>query len=402
MNALIRNRGVHSVRAEFDTASLLADLNTNVNNFRERHTQEIRNVSRGLDDVMVQVAALRLGGVGTGEQPQTRRAQAAVVEFMRTGRPDAMMSINPQSAMSTDSNPNGGFTVPTEIDGVVQSLMIPYSPMRALANVVSVNTSDYHKIINQRGASSGWVGETDDRPETQTPLLADISPSQGEVYANAAITQWALDDSQFKLDAFIQENVVDEFTSQENSAFVTGNGVKKPLGFLAVPTSSADDASRLFGTIQYIPTGNATGLVTNSSGSEVADVLFDLVYKLKAQYREGPGVGWQMNSLSLSRFRKLKDYGGNYILQDLDAGTPSNLCGYPVYVNENMPDFGANAFPIAFGNWNRAYIIVDRMGVRILRDPFTKPGWVKFYMTKRVGGAPADTNAIKLLKVATS
>ncbi len=167
-----------------------------------------------------------------------------------------------------------------------------------------------------------------------------------------------------------------------------------------MPVDATNDATRKFGTLQYLPSKNATGLATDGTG---ADALISLVYGLHAPYRAGPGVAWMMNSTTASVVRQLKDPNGRYIWTDgLQAGEPAMLLGYPVGIDENMPDLGAGNYPIAFGNWRAGYRIVDRLGTRILRDPFSDKPFVHFYTTKRVGGTVADSNAIKLLKCATS
>ncbi len=374
--------------------AMLGEIATAFADFRDRNDNWRAQVERQLDDLARRGAAGAIGGTGGPSARELTAAQASMVQFMRSG-----MVVSPQGAMTTQSKPDGGYTVPREVDGVIDNLLLPVSPMRRLATVVQVTTGEYHKLINRRGASSGWVGEEESRPETNSPILADIEPPIGEVYAMPSMTQVLIDDSSFNLEAWLDENVTDEFSVQENAAFVTGNGFKKPKGFLDVPTSSAGDSSRAFGTLQYVPTGHASSFPSSNPG----DAFIELLTALKPQYRAGPGVAWQMNSTTLGTARKFKDGQGNYIWsQGLTPGMPETILGYPVEVNDDMQDLGANAFPVAFGNWKRGYVIVDRIGTTMLRDPYTKKGWVNFYFTKRVGGAPTNTNAIKLMKCAVS
>ena len=225
----------------------------------------------------------------------------------------------------------------------------------------------------------------------------------GEIYAQPEITQRLLDDSSFNLGNFLSENVSDEFALQEGAAFVNGDGINKPKGYLTYPKASTGDATRPFGTHQYVPSGVAASIFDATHNG--ADVLIDLVHAVKPSYRVGAGVGWMMNSTTASVLRKLKSLGDteNYLWQSsLIEGQPDRLLGYPVWEDEQMDDIGAGNFPIAFGNWGKGYVIVDRHELRLLRDPYTKKGWVKFYFTKRVGGSPTDTNAIKFLKIATT
>lgn len=398
MKTLARTRGILAARNEgIETVAL--QVKAAVDAFKASHTSELANMRRGMDEMAAKLAAVEIGGGGGGIfDGEFTAAKNAVTTFFRTGNPQDMRDLMPMAAMSTDSAPDGGFALPKEIDMLIQSQLIDLSPMRtACGGGRLVGTSDYHKIINKRGASVGWAGERDPRTETETPQLADIAPPMGELWAYPAITQWALDDSQFDLGVFMQENVTDEFSLQEGTAFLNGDGIKKPMGLMSAPISAADDATRPFGTFQFVKSGGASGF----SATDPADALIDLVYSVASVYRAGPGVGWQMNSTTAGAVRKFKDADGNYIWQQsMQAGQPSSLLGYPVWENEDMPDIAADALPIAFGNWPKGYIIVDRTGVKVLRDPYTKPGWLRFYISRRVGGAPADSRAIKFLKIA--
>ena len=397
----LRPRGLVAALNNSSPAAILNELSTAFADFRTRNDNTIRDIRASIDEINAAFAAHRIGG-GAGDNPNVQRAQAALVDFMRTGRADAMAALLPQNrSMSSDSDPDGGYMVPEQIDSVIQNQLIELSPMRALASIVRTSTADYSKLINRRGATSGWVGERSDRPTTDTPMLGEIKPPMGELYAQPEITARLMDDSAFDLAAFLQENVSDEFSMQEAGAFVFGDGVEKPRGFLSLPTAPTADATRPFGTLQYKATGVAGDIFDGTHNG--IDVLIDLVHSLRPSYRAGEGVGWQMNSTTASIIRKLKSLGdtANYLWQDSAiAGQPSMLLGYPVYENEYMNDVGVNTYPIAFGNWKRGYTIVDRSELRLLRDPYTKKGWIRFYFTKRVGGAPTDSNAIKLLKVA--
>jgi len=322
---------------------------------------------------------------------------------MRSGRVAAVGSTGLQArSMSTDSDPDGGWTVPKQVDQVIQNQMILISPMRRLASIVSVSTAEYERMINRRGANSGWVGEREDRPSTDSPFLGSIKPPMGEIYAQPEITQRLLDDSAFDLNAFLSENVSDEFALQEGATFVSGDGVNKPRGLLSYDIVSTVDTSRAFGALQYTASGVAAALSDSSNNG--IDALINLVHSVKSSYRAGSGVGWLMNASTAAVIRKLKTATEKiYLWQPATIeGQPDKLLGYPIYEDENMPDIGAGQYPIAFGNFQKGYVIVDRHELRLLRDPYTKKGWVKFYFTKRVGGSLTDSNAIKLLKIATS
>jgi HK97 family phage major capsid protein len=308
--------------------------------------------------------------------------------YLRHGRESEVKSI-PGTTPA-----DGGYAVPREIDAAIARQMTEVSPIRRIAQVVRVGSAGYRKLVTLGGTASGWVSETAARPETDTPSFAEIAPPAGELYANPAASQAMLDDAAFDLEAWLANEIATEFARAEGEAFVNGNGTSRPKGFLAQPISAAEDAARPFGTLQYIGSGDAAGL------GDAADlVLIDLVHKLKAGYRQG--ACWVMNSATLADVRKLRTSEGAFLWQgSLAEGQPDRLLGYPVIEAEAMPDIGAGAFPIAFGNFRAGYLIAERSATAILRDPFTNKPFVHFYATKRVGGQVLDSAAIKLLKVA--
>jgi HK97 family phage major capsid protein len=303
--------------------------------------------------------------------------------------------------MSVDNDPNGGYTVPPEIGSIILSTQRDMSAMRRLATVRQTNSDVYEQLMSVGGGGAVWVGEREARPETSHATLVALSFPSMEAYANVAVTQKLLDDNAVDIGAFLEQEIAQDFTDAEGAAFINGDGVNKPRGILSYPTASTDDATRPFGTLQYVATGVAAALsdATRNGG----DALIDMVYKLKAGYRRN--ARWLMNSTTAGAVRKLKTTGDteNYLWRDsLADGQPPMLLGYPVEFDESMPDVGSDKFPIAFGDFARGYLIADRIGMRILRDPFTNKPHVMFYVTKRVGGGLLDSNAIKLLKVAAS
>lgn len=243
------------------------------------------------------------------------------------------------------------------------------------------------------GAASGWVGETGARTETGTPSLQEVAIAPGELYANAAATQRALDDLIFDAESWLLEEVAEEFARQEGSAVILGDGVDKPKGFLTYPTAALGDSARAFGTVEHI----ATGVDGAFAASDPADQLIDLVHALNARYRQG--AVFVMNSKTLAQVRKFKDADGNFIWRaGLIEGRPDTLLGYPVIEAEDMPDVASDSLSIAFGNFERAYTIAERLGTRVLRDPYSNKPYVQFYATRRVGGALVNDHALKLLK----
>ena len=311
-------------------------------------------------------------------------------DFMRKG--DA--SIIGTKAVNTGTDTDGGFAVPEELDRNLIELLRKDVPMRSVCKVITVGTADYKKLANLGGAASGWVGETDERPETGTPKLAQVSAFMGEIYANPAATQQSLDDAFFNVENWLSSEVASEFAEKENAAFTAGDGSKKPKGFLAYAKGPTGEGTRPFGTLQTI----ASGVVADFNG----DSLLDLLYSVKRGYRQSGQ--WMLNSLTLAKIRKLKDANtGDYLWQPgLQGGQPSQILGYGFVENDDMPDIAAGSIPVSFGDWKRFYTVVDRIGTRILRDPYTNKPYVHFYTTKRVGGMVENSNAVKLLLLGTA
>jgi HK97 family phage major capsid protein len=319
-------------------------------------------------------------------------AKAAFVDgYLRRGSEVELKSFS--GVIAAD----GGFAVPREIDEVIDATLKGISPIRAIANVVRVGTAGYRKLVTQNGVTSGWASETATRPETATPTFNEIVPSFGELYANPAATQAMLDDAAFDVEGWLAGEIATEFAKAEGAAFVNGNGTNKPRGFLTAPTATTSDATRPFGTLQYIAAGAAGAFVA----SNPQDKLVELMHALRAPYRQG--ASWVMNASTLATIRKFKTTDGAFIWQPgLAAGQPDTLLGYPVVEAEDMPDIAANSLSVAFGNFKAGYLIAERTETNILRDPYSNKPYVHFYATKRLGGAVTNSEAIKVMKFAVS
>lgn len=279
-------------------------------------------------------------------------------------------------------------------DGSLEAPCTPHPTSLSLRSA-QVSSAVLKKPFALTGPASGWVSETASRPQTTSPTLAELSFQTMELYAMPAATQMLLDDSVVNLDEWIAAEVEQAFATQEGVAFVTGDGVNKPKGFLAYTT--VDEASWTWGNLGYVATGVSGAL----PASNPSDKLVDLVYALKAGYRQNGA--WMMNRKTQGAVRKLKDADGNYLWQPpAQAGAQVALMGFPLHECEDMPDPAANSLSIAFGDFARGYLIVDRVGVRVLRDPFSSKPYVLFYVTKRVGGGVQNFDAIKLLKYGVS
>lgn len=325
--------------------------------------------------------------------PRAREHKAFFYDrFVRKGQEVGLQELE-SKALSTGVNADGGYAVPDELDRAVDRLLRDVSPIRQIANVVQIGSSNYRKLVSLSDAASGWVGETDARTETASPHFAEVVPALGEIYSNPAATQGMLDDSFFDVEAWLAEELAIEFGVREGAAFISGNGANKPKGFLASTTAATADAARAFGTLQHLVTGvNGAFPVSNPQ-----DILIDLVYSLRPVYRAG--ATFVMNTNLVAKIRKFKDGQGNYIWQPgLTEGAAATLLGYRVVEATDMPDLSTDSLSVAFGNFQRGYTITDRMGTRVLRDPFSNKPYVHFYTTKRTGGGVVDSNAIKLLK----
>ena len=356
---------------------------------------EIARLSKELDEVAKK--ANRPGAAGNDEKAHIEAEhKAGWRKWIRKGD-DAGLSGLEAKAISVGTQADGGYAVPVEQDREILRLLREQSPMRQVCRVVTIGTEDFRKLVNLGGTASGWVGEKAARSETATAKFAELKPVFGEIYANPAVTQKALDDLFFNVESELAADIAIQFAEQEGAAFLTGNGTDKPKGLLDHTQSEEADCTRAFGTLQCLKTGVADGF----KASNPADDLVDLIYALKKGHRTG--AQWMMNGKTLSVIRKWKDTDGNYLWQPgLLAGQPSQILGYGIVENEDMPDVGANATPVLFGNYARAYWIFDRIGIRSLRDPFTNKPYVHFYTTKRVGGMLVDSEAVKILKCAAA
>lgn len=381
-------------------AKILNELQTNFQAFKDRQETRIETIEASIDDMAASLAASRVGAGGPVKED--RKALNAFGNFAKTGLPDAMRELLPRNAMTTDDDPKGGYLVPQEVGKTIIQRQLDLSPMRRLSTVIQTKSSDFEQLMNAGGSTAEWVGEKQARPETTSPQLLALTYPAHEIYANPSVSQKLLDDSDFDVAAFVTQTLAEDFDQKEGASFISGNGVLKPRGFMAYPTPvTTTDATRAFGTLQYVPSGVAAALsdTTHNGG----DALTDLVYSLRAPYRRN--ATWLMNSKTAGVVRKLKtsDDLKQYLwTNSIAAGQPPTLLGYPVEFDENMPDIGAGEFPIAFGDFKKGYLITDRIGMRILRDPYTNKPYVMFYCTKRVGGGLLDSNAIKLLKIAAT
>jgi len=322
-----------------------------------------------------------------------RHYKAALNNYLRKN--NAGNNIDEIKALSVGSDPDGGFAVPPDMGGRIISLIFETSPVRQVANVVTIGSDALEGINDLNQATSGWIGETQDRGDTDTPQIGAWRIPVHEQYAEPSATQKLLDDAMFDVETYLTGKIADRLSRMENTAFITGNGIMKPRGILTYPAGTPTSSS--FSVIEQVAAGASGAFPSTNPG----DALINLVYTLKAAYRDK--AVFMMSRGTLGEVRKLKDSQGRYIWQpDFQMRQGGSLLGFKVVEAQDMPEMAANSLSVAFGDFSQGYQIVDRQGIRILRDSFTAKPYVKFYTTKRVGGDVVNFEAIKLLKFSVS
>jgi HK97 family phage major capsid protein len=359
----------------------------------ERINKAVDEQKKMLDQLTIKKARPMLGR-GEAITAEQIEHKAAFEAYIRHGDESGLRGIEAK-AFSTGTSADGGYLVPNETDTEIGRRLSVVSPIRALATVRQVSGHVLKKPFALAGLTTGWVSETGARTETATPALAELSFETMELYAMPAATQGLLDDAAVDIEAWIASEVDIAFAEQEGTAFVSGNGTNRPKGFLAY--TNVANGSWSWGNVGYIATGAAGAFAASGPG----DVLIDAAYALKAGHRQN--AHYVMNRTTQGAIRKFKDADGNYLWQPpATPGQPASLMGFPVTEAEDMPDIAANAYAIAIGDFRAGYLVVDRMGVRVLRDPYSAKPYVLFYTTKRVGGGVQNFEAIKLVKFAAS
>jgi HK97 family phage major capsid protein len=336
----------------------------------------------------ISLAGLR-PGTASNDQAGNDEVKTAWSAFMRRGDEAALARVEAKS-LSVAVAADGGHVAPPEVMATIDRRLLASSPLRRIATVRQTMSASFRKPMATTAPAVGWVAETGTRAETATPSIDLLTFPMGELYAMAAATQTILDDALLDMAGEIAES----FANAEGIAFITGDGVNKPRGMLNY-TIAADPAP--WGQLGYIATGAAGAFATTNP----IDRLIDLTYAPKTPYRAN--ASFLMSRRTVGQVRKFKDTTGQYIWQpSLVAGQPPTLLGFPLYECEDLPDVAAGSHSIAFGDFAKGYLIVDRADVRVLRDPYSVKPFVMFYVTKRVGGGVQDFDAIKLLRFAAS
>ncbi|MBO6719147.1 MAG: phage major capsid protein [Rhizobiaceae bacterium] len=363
-------------------------------------TDKVDRVSRALDEqkkALDRLVLKRSRPALGGERelsPAALEHHDAFHAYVRSGEERGLRAVEAK-AMSYGTPADGGYLVPDETEREIGRRLSTLSPIRSIASVRQVSGAVLKKPFAISGPAVGWVGETADRTQTNTPTLDELQFPTAELYAMPAATATLLEDSVVDLDRWLASEIEVAFAEQEGAAFINGDADNKPRGFLDY--DQVAESSWAWDKIGYLITGIENGF----AAEDPADILIDLIYALKAGYRQN--ASWVMNRKTQAALRKLKDDQGNYVWMPPAApGSRAMLMGFPVVEAEDMPDIGIDTTPVAFGDFARGYLVVDRTGVRVLRDPYSAKPYVLFYVTKRVGGGVQDFDAIKLLKFGES
>jgi HK97 family phage major capsid protein len=294
------------------------------------------------------------------------------------------------------SSAGGGYGVPLEIARDIDTKVTQLNPFRSLVDVRQVGGKNFRYLVDIRGETVGWVGETDSRTATSTPSLREIVPTFGTIYAYPKATEESLNDIFFDVRQWLVDDIADGFAAEEATTIISGNGSNKPTGILNTTPTLVDDTGsplRTAAIIQYVASAASPDAI-------LPDALIDLAYKPRERYlMDNARVAWVMNRTSLAAVRKLKDQNDQYLWQPgLNGATNSTLLGYPVYTCDAMPSVGANEFPVLFGNWYRGYLLAVINDMRVTVDEVTTPGYVKYYVRRRLGGIVKNNDALKALR----
>jgi HK97 family phage major capsid protein len=311
--------------------------------------------------------------------------------------------------VSTGTTTAGGFALPEEISRTVNTLVLKLSEISGVVKNVTVGTTDYKELLTHFANSTasnlyGWAGEASSRTATGTPELRERTPTWGELYAYATASNWSLQDLFFNVEGWITAAVAEGMAVAQSTAIWSGNGSNKPTGMTNTAPSSSDDYSsplRSAAAYEYIaiPTAGSSPFTT---AGITGDSVISLFYQLNPRYR--PNSKFAANTVTQGHLRRLKDTTNQYIWQPgLQIGQPDKLLGREIVTFEEMGNpTTANAYPLAFGDFQQSYVLVHREGMTVVRDNITSPGFTKYYLAKRVGGCVTNNDALKFLKVALS
>lgn len=418
-------RGLLRVRAEGDALALITALNADWQAFKDAQAAKDAEVKAKFDDVVTteklgrieaslgalttalddanaKIAGLSINGGGDddGLTDAEREYAAKFDDWFRTGEGERDLKAMARdggirAAYSVGSDPNGGYTAPVEWDRSITDARVEVSPMRRFASVQSVSGQGFKRLYNMHGTTAAWVGETADRDETSGSTLTEYEFSFGEIYAMPAATERVLEDSEIDIATWLSGEVNIEFARQEGLAFINGDGVNKPKGLLRYDAT----AETALPPAQRHPLGPIGEVKTGAANALTPDGLIDLIYDLPEDRSTGSAL--YANRKSHAMLRKMRDGDNNFLWQPpFQAGQPAQILGQPIHELSGLPDVAANAIPIIFGNMAEGYRIFDRVGISVLRDPYTKKPYILFYTRKRVGGGLWNPEWLRYHRVA--
>lgn len=352
----------------------------------KRANDEITRLSEEIKSMQTAMARSGQNGGGNDQEKEAKAARAAALrKFLVKG--ERFMSEAEIKAMSVGTAADGGHVVHSEFQDLVDASLLEISPMRQLATVQKMNAMNLDISVDTNEMSAGWATETGARAATNTPTLAKVSIAAEEMYANPQITQALLEDASINVEQYVAKKIADKFASLEGTAFVTGDGSGKPKGIMGYAAGTA------YNQVEQVNSEDANEIT--------ADGLIALIYKLKEGYRKNGK--FLMHSDTVAKIRKLKDSNGQYLWQPgLAGGQPPTLLGKELHTDPNVAVEAADALAVAFGDFKTGYLILDRVELSILRDPYSNKPYVGFYARKRVGGGVVVSEAIKILKCAVT
>ena len=354
--------------------------------------EKVSRIDRSLSEIKSALDRIAMSAHAPLVEDEAEPAPQGWSAYLRSGDERGVSRLDMKS-LNAGTESEGGYIAPPQLDRLIEARLLAASPMRQIATVRQTSAGTFRKPVSL-GSTAAWAAEEGARSETTAPTLSLLDFPAAELYAMPAATQALLDDSYVDIDEWLADEVQDAFSVQENTAFITGSGTNQPKGFLSY--TEVADASHAWNQIGYIASGAAGAFTTDME----VEKLLDLIYALKPGFRGN--ARFVMNRRTLSSLRKVKDGDGRYIFAPGLGGEASSLLGFPVTEIEEMPDIAADATPIAFGDFKKGYLVIDRQGARVLRDPYSAKPYVLFYTTKRVGGGMQNFDAIKLMKFAAS
>jgi len=333
--------------------------------------------------------------VEAATSPEQKEYHEALQRYIRSGDENGLRGLQ-QKAMNTGSDPDGGYLVLPEMDTAIDRVAEEVSAMFRLARVVQIGSAKWSKMVKTSGLAMRRVNDGAMGGETTNPQYSKVEIEAFTAEVEPWVFNETLEDSIIDLEADLALEAGIGFAEGAGSEFITGNGVGAARGITAY--NNVANASYSWGNVGYIATGKSAAFASVAPG----DRVISLQHALRSQYRSG--AVFLMNDSTLGTVRQVKDQSGQYYLWNPDptAGFGGRLLGSPVEIDDNMPDIAAGAYSVAYGNFARAYTVVQRSGTSLIRDNITAKGKTKYNFRRRFGGGISHFEALKLLRFATS